>query len=323
MCGVLAGGVATWNTALDAAFAFQQLIDPSVQVTGITEPVGQPARAPRPRPLPPRRPPQGRARLALAAALGDTPGWFTPLSPEPAADRLRQPGGEPVPVGRQGGLPVRLRVPRRARGARGRQPVVEHRRRLLRASCAKSADLPRGTRAVPGRRAEPARRPADAEQGEPGSRADPAAVRYLASNISFTGQISIPVLTMHTTGDGLVIPQNEQAYASVGRRAGRSFLLRQVFVSRAGHCAFTPAETITSVRILLHRLRTGHWNDAALAPARMNAAAAALGPNYNIFVSGGNVVPVAPAFTAFQPTLYPRPFDLGGFFRRAAPKTKQ
>ena len=31
MCGVLAGGVATWNTALDAAFAFQQLVDPSVR----------------------------------------------------------------------------------------------------------------------------------------------------------------------------------------------------------------------------------------------------------------------------------------------------
>ena len=28
MCGVLSGGVATWNTALDSEFAFQQLIDP-------------------------------------------------------------------------------------------------------------------------------------------------------------------------------------------------------------------------------------------------------------------------------------------------------
>src|SRR5216110_846492 len=32
MCGVLSGGVATWNTTLDSEFAFQQLIDPSVQV---------------------------------------------------------------------------------------------------------------------------------------------------------------------------------------------------------------------------------------------------------------------------------------------------
>ncbi len=124
------------------------------------------------------------------------------------------------------------------------------------------------------------------------------------------------MLSMHTVGDGLVVPQNEQAYASVVRRAGRAFLLRQVFVSRAGHCAFTPAETITAAQDLLHRMLTGRWHDSALTPDNMNAAAAALGPNYNIFSSGGKIVPVAPAFTAFRPSHYPRPFDLGFRFHR-------
>ena len=84
MCGVLSGGVATWNTALDAEFAFQQLIDPAVQVVNITDPgsnlAGAEAAA-----ASAQQTAQGRARLALVSALGDTPGWFTPLSQEPAA----------------------------------------------------------------------------------------------------------------------------------------------------------------------------------------------------------------------------------------------
>src|SRR5260370_3085394 len=39
MCGVLAGGVATWNTALDSAFAFQTLLaGNTLQVVNITDP---------------------------------------------------------------------------------------------------------------------------------------------------------------------------------------------------------------------------------------------------------------------------------------------
>ena len=53
---------------------------------------------------------------------------------------------------------------------------------------------------------------------------------------------------MHTTGDGLVVPENEQAYRSVVDRDGNGNLLRQIFVARAGHCAFTPAETITAIQ---------------------------------------------------------------------------
>lgn len=85
MCGVLSGGVATWNTALDGAFAFKTLLDTSntLQLVDITNPnrnlvtaealLGAAQATP-----------QGRARIALAAALSDLPGWFNPASPEPA-----------------------------------------------------------------------------------------------------------------------------------------------------------------------------------------------------------------------------------------------
>jgi hypothetical protein len=115
---------------------------------------------------------------------------------------------------------------------------------------------------------------------------------------------------MHTTGDGLVVPENEQAYRQVVDQAGNGAKLAQIFVHRAGHCAFTPAETITAVQTLLNRLNTGHWNSAALTPGHLNAAAADLGATYNIFSSGSSVVPTGPEFTRYQPTPYLRPFDL-------------
>ena len=121
---------------------------------------------------------------------------------------------------------------------------------------------------------------------------------------------------MHTTGDGLVVPENEQAYASVVRRAGR--------VVPAPPGVRQPGRALR-----VHPGRDDHRRpgpaapDAdrplgrpALRPASLNAAAAALGPNFNIFVSGGKVVPVAPAFMPFRPTPYLRPFDLGFSFRR-------
>lgn len=42
----------------------------------------------------------------------------------------------------------------------------------------------------------------------------------------------------------------------------------------------------------------------------MNAAAAALGPGFNIFANPqGMIVPVAPAFVNFKPARYLRPLD--------------
>jgi pimeloyl-ACP methyl ester carboxylesterase len=311
MCGVLSGGVATWNTALDAEFAFQQLIDPSVQVVNITDPAANLEQA-EAAAAQAQQTPQGRARLALVAALGDTPGWFTPLSPEPAATDYAAQEANQFEWASQVTFPFvfdfRANLEADAGGNPSWNVGVNYFQDL-----AKSADL---QEVVALYKAAGLSLPGDVHtlQSAPRIAASPRAVLYLARNIAFNGHISVPVLTMHTTGDGLVVPENEQAYQSVVDRAGRGNLLRQVFVDRAGHCAFTPAETITAVQVLLNRLATGYWN--VPSPAAMNAQAAALGPDYNIYSVNSAVEAAAPAFTPYQPDQYLRPFDLPFFERR-------
>jgi len=307
MCGVLSGGVATWNTALDSEFAFQQLIAPSVQVVHIANPTANLTAADQ-AVAAAQQTAAGRARIALAAALGDTPGWFTPLSPEPAANDYAAQESNQYLWDTQVDYPfvfaLRAELEARAGGNPSWTTGVNYFAQL-----AKSPDF---AEVVALYKAAGLSLRGDLATLQHATQisADPAAVKYLAQNISFNGRISMPVLTMHTTGDGLVIPENEQAYASVVGRAGNSGLLRQIFVSRAGHCAFTPAETITAAQTLLRRLATGHWNDAALQPGSLNAAAAALGPDDNIFTGSNGVVATAPAFVAYRPAPYPRPFDL-------------
>jgi hypothetical protein len=322
MCGVLAGGVATWNTALDAEFAFQQLIagpqGVNLQLVNITSPTANLVKAEGAAAVAQGDTTgKGEARLALVAALGDTPGWFTPLTSEPAPTDFAGQEANQYLWDKNVTFPfvfaLRAELEARATGNVSWNTGVNYFRDLR-----KSADF-REVRALYKTAGLSLR--ADLKSLNSATRisADPRAVRYLNQNVTFNGHLSMPVLTMHTTGDGLVVSQNEQAYKSVVRRAGDSALLRQIFVHRAGHCAFTPAETITAAQVLLRRLATGHWNDRALRPAHLNAAAASLGPTANIFSAQngmcpvgspvGGVCPTSPAFLQFRPTRYLRPFD--------------
>src|SRR5579859_4760588 len=197
MCGVLSGGVATWNTGLDAAFAFQKLIDPAVQVVNITNPTAN-LRAAETAGVQAQQTPQGRARLALVSALGDTPGWFTPLSPEPAATDYATQEANQFQWGSQVTFPfafaLRADLEAKAGGNPSWNTGVNYVTDLL-----KSADLKevlalyRGAGLSLGQDLRTL-------NGAKRVKADPNAEAYLIRNISFDGGISVPVLTMHTTG---------------------------------------------------------------------------------------------------------------------------
>jgi pimeloyl-ACP methyl ester carboxylesterase len=306
MCGVLAGGVGTWNAELDSAYAFSTLLARAsgLQLVHISDPTANRQRA-----LDAfgraDATAAGRARLALVGAVTDLPGWFDLRQPEPTpTDFSGQAAAQASWESRVDfsfAFKYRADLEQRAGGNPSWNTGVDYRHLL-----AISLD-----RAEVAALYKAARINLDSDlralNAGPRVQADPEAAAYLERNITFDGHLSIPVLSMHTTGDGLVVVPNERAYADVVKAAGSSDLLRQVFVHRAGHCTFTEAETIAALQVLLKRLDTGSWDDAALQPAALNAQALAQGAAVNSFFGFA----AAPAFEAFSPAPFPRPFAKG------------
>ena len=307
LCGVLAGGVAAWNTGLDGAYAFKTLfaLGSSLQVVGITDPVAN-LKAASDLLAKAGATPAGQARIALISALTDLPGWFLPTDPEPAPTdyagwAAAQTQWE-ARVDFSFAFSYRAEIEKRAGGNPSWNAGVNYRHQL--------AISPNRDEVAALYRSANLDLDADLRALNAGAtiKPDAGAVAYLDRSISFDGKLGVPTLTMHTTADGLVVPQDETAYADVVRAAGRQDLLRQVFVHRAGHCLFTSAEVIALIKQMLTRLETGSWDAAGLAPASLNAAALALGPGLNSF---GGLFSATPAFADFSPGPYPRPFSRG------------
>ncbi len=300
MCGVLSGGVGTWNQGLDSGFAFKILLGAgtSLEIVHISDPEANAALA-EGLFAEAQLTPEGRARIALITALTDLPGWFTPTSPEPAPDDFTTQESNQFLWGQNIGVPFdfefRAELEARAGGNPSWNTGTDYRKQL---ELSLSRDEVRGLYRAAGSSLE-----ADLEalNRAPRIAADPAAFAYLEQNITFNGEIRVPVLTAHTKGDGFVVVENETTYKQVVQRAGNGHLLRQAFVERAGHCTFTPAETITLFQKLFERLDTGRWPD--LGPAELNAAATALGPALNIYAG-----PTPPQFIDFRPGPFLRPF---------------
>jgi len=309
MCGVVAGGVGVWNQGLDAEFAFKTLApEPaaaSLQLVNITNTgfgAGSNFQLAEFVAAQEQATPQGRARLALVAAIGDTPGWFTTGSAEPAptdfaARELNQFNWD-ANVDFPFLFALRADLEMHAGGNPSWNAGVDYRTQFNE-SINKDEVVALYSAAGLDMQAD-----LDKLAAAPRISAQPNALQYLSRYITYNGMIESPVLTMHTTGDGLVLPQDEQAYSSVVASRGNSDLLQQTFVHRAGHCAFTPAETVAAFTTLIHRLDTGSWGSTQSSV--MNGAAAALGPAFNT-LGGGTAV--APAFVEYQPSVFMRPFD--------------
>ena len=306
MCGVLSGSVANWNSGLDGAYAFKTLLAPgsALELVHITDAQADWQLAQQIY-VSAQSTPQGEARIALVAALLDLPGWFNPAEAEPAPTdytaRAHAQGAWESEVDFAFAFYSRLELEQRSGGNPSWNEGVDYGQLL--AQSPDAAEVA-GLYSAAGLDLQ-----ADLARLKSGTRikADRAAAAYLDRFISFDGNLAVPTLSMHTTGDGLVVPPNESAFAQVVGAAGKQNMLRQVFVHRAGHCTFTPAETVAALQVLLRRIDTGRWDDGALEPKALNAAALAQGQSASQFFGRR----FDPSFVSYAPGRYPRPFAQG------------
>jgi pimeloyl-ACP methyl ester carboxylesterase len=295
MCGVMAGAVGFWNQALDAAFAFQTLLAPNVglQVVNISNPAKNLAIADSVLGAA-QQTPQGRARLALVAALADVPGWITTgQAPPPPNDYATQEvnqygwlAGADFPFafyyraeleGRAGGNPSSNNGVNYVTQLNQSADAQEVRGLYQQANLDLNADLQTLNAAAR-------------------ITANHSSLTYLEQSIDLYRPATVPVLTMHTEGDGLVAVQGERAYRVINGPA--SPYLRQAYIRRAGHCAFTAPEILAAMQALVRRVDTQVWS--GVTPQELNAAA------NHILVFQNQLF--APAFDSFTPTTFLRPF---------------
>jgi hypothetical protein len=277
-CGLMEGGVDLNNYQLDGSHAINELLAPDqdIQIEGYaTLPAAFATAGALTRAVDAgQSTPEGRARVALAAALFHLPGTETrdaALWQGSMYTLLKQTLGFVTPgrydieaaTGGNATWNVGVDYQRLFQQSEDRQKVAE----LYRAAGLDlKADLALLT---------------DTADIAP----DAGSVETLNASSGLTGDLQVPVLTMHTDVDILAPVQVEQEYSEDVRSQGDSALLRQTFVDRDGHCAFTPAEIAAGISVLEDRVTSGHWGGASNSVPQLNALAASLDDSGSAFVT--------------------------------------
>jgi pimeloyl-ACP methyl ester carboxylesterase len=299
MCGGGAGVIAGWNQKLDTAFVAKTLLAPQAEYPRLVN-IGN-ASASTSAWLAliadARTTPAGRARLALAAAVGQMATFAEPSLPKPSDKDYELQLEHILATFELFVRPaIRTTIEGRAGGNISWNHDVDYRDLLNRSGLRKLVDYFYSKAGLD------VRHDLDVLAAAPRISADPAAVAWAERNVSYTGNTGgRPVLSIHTAGDRSESPAFDEAYAETFRTAGSNSLLRQAWVDRAGHCSFTAAERLAAILALLERVNTGHWANIATEKS-LNARAAQLAASSSIALGGS-------AYFTPKPAHFLRPWD--------------
>ncbi|MGD6747449.1 alpha/beta fold hydrolase [Streptomyces sp. BH106] len=297
LCGLVHGGIANWNNTLDPVFALKTLLAPDSDVPLVDLPDQETAtraantmvaavdKA--------QTSPEGRARIALAAALHNIPGWNQEAQPRPApSDWDAQQANQYDAV--KGLLKIaafnrRQESETRSGGNTSWNTGVDYTKLLAQSSVRKEVgELYR--------KAGLSLRDDLATLGRaPRIGADPDAVSWMRRTSTFSGKLTKPQFDVHTTGDPLVPVQTESALRRAVTAAGASSQLRQAYTDNAGHCTFSAAEQVAALHTLEDRIDTGTWHGTDADSLNSRAAEA------------NSADPAR--YVSYRPSAYIRPYD--------------
>lgn len=295
-CVALAAHTPVWlmNSFLDGWFALQVLLGPAYEAAGLgaasdlaitgleNDGSANPTGHGRVGPLPEawrraaeaaQATPEGRARIALAFALGQWPAWVNEDTPQPdLADPVAlqhsmyrailqnaaNPGGEArimfenAANGQQLSWNTGVDYAAWLANANGQY------REAVRALYAQAGlDLDGDLRRLEAAPRIEASAHALAFWGAPGR--------------TTRGRPRIPVLRLHMVGDYQIPPSLVEGYEAEVQAHGKQDLYRSAFVNATGHCNFSAAESAAAIELVLRRRESGAWESTD--PARLNALA--------------------------------------------------
>ncbi|WP_326579301.1 alpha/beta hydrolase [Streptomyces sp. NBC_00481] len=289
LCGLVAGANDLHGYQLDAEYTIARLLLPDTPVK-LVDFASEAEGAVTGRQLTDavvaaQKTPEGRARIALAAAYLNLPTWASGED-RPAAGDWEEQQAQQYSWLAQGILnrvvPARFHIEKALGGNNSGNKGIDYARLL---STSRHAPLVKALYREAGLdlRADLANLTAHAK-----IKADPASVAA-GERTSSAGQgLAVPLLDIHTTADDLVPVEQENRFADRVRASGDGSLLRQAYVERQGHCFFTVAETVAALHALESRVDSGRWG-AAATPGALQSAATALD------LDGAAYVPYRPA----------------------------
>ncbi|MEQ1731546.1 MAG: hypothetical protein ABL982_24505, partial [Vicinamibacterales bacterium] len=268
------------NTNLDVAYTLKTLLAPTANLPLVRIPTDDAALTEQWQTLlkTSQGTPQGRARIMLAVLMGQANVWSTRELPEPAvtdAKGRQEAAYRSVLEFSRQFTSLRRRLEEPAGGPTSWNTGINYAQMYDRRISA--AD--RQTLDTLYREAGLSVRD-DLRALEQGPRIAPekAPLEFVRKMYPFDGRISIPMLTIATTGDSVVWSAIDSAYADIVGRAGRGELLRSGYVRSAGHCAFSDAERVAAYQAFLERLDSGRWPDTSPAALNQRATMTNLGP---------------------------------------------